>query len=69
MKKRCSNTNGWVLTKVCLLVVAFFLILYLKWWFCDREKEIEYRQLTEMQSYHDAEIRHIGDAETLVITK
>lgn len=69
MKKDCTKTHGCTLTMIILMMIGLLAILYMKWYFCDREREIENRQLQEMQSYHNAEIRYIGDTEMLIIEK
>jgi preprotein translocase subunit SecG len=55
MKKKYSNTTGGVLARLCLIMVVFFAVLYIKWWFCDREKDIEYKQQLEMLEYHQSQ--------------
>lgn len=59
MKKDKTRTHGYSVTMIILLVVGFFAALYLKWYFCDREKEIENRQLQEMVDYHRTQDREI----------
>lgn len=59
MKKDKTKTHGYALTIGILIMIAFFAILYIKWYCCDRNREIENSQLQEMVDYHRAQGRDI----------
>jgi len=54
MKKDKTKTHGYTLTKFILGAVCFFALLYLKWYICDRENEIDNRQTQEMVDYQSS---------------
>lgn len=59
MKKDKAKTHGYTLTMVILLIVGFLSILYVKWYFCDREHEVDKRQTQDMVDYHRSQGRDI----------
>lgn len=59
MKKDKTNSNGFTLLQILLIVMAMILLSYFKWFLSDREKEIENRQLQEMVDYHRSQGRDI----------
>jgi hypothetical protein len=59
MKKDKTKTHGYTLTMLFIGTICFFGFLYLKWYYCDRDKEIENRQLQEMVDYHRDQGREI----------
>lgn len=60
MKKDSTSTHGHSFAEIALaFLIILFIGLYAKWYFCDREKEIENRQLQEMKSYHQSQGRNI----------
>jgi len=59
MKKDKTRTHGFTLTILFIGIICFFGFLYLKWYICDREKEIDNRQAQEMVDYHNSEGREI----------
>jgi len=59
MKKDKTKTTGYYLVQVIVILALFFGALYLKWFICDRDKEVDNRQSQEMVDYHYSEGREI----------
>lgn len=59
MKKDKTNTHGFLLTRLLIGFLIFLSILYLKWYFFDREKELDNKELQEMVNYHHIQGRDI----------
>ena len=62
MKTEKNKTHEATLKEIALgfiIMIFLFIAFYSKWYLCDREKEIQNKQLQEMVDYHQFQGREI----------